>query len=599
MKKSLRILLILCLCSWGYGAEDTLELFIEDIIQTWKLLSPTIVVHGDNLLQMCTKQPWVLCLPSDMDNDEVVTHLEVINRGRTHDGIIFASHGIKELLQQVDRFAPAIFSSNYPIFMSIGYSGFLNLRLDSNIYFFEVVAASSYSIIDKFAIRGGSPISVELAKWSRSKGFEFERSLNRWERRTDLKGAKFYNSFAINGNWAKVIRDKQGNLIDSEGLYQDVLFLVIKSLNLTIITMEPVENNINKLLKNGSWTGNIGRLQRKEADVGSSGLGYNVERFSYVDFPLSDIAKPIPITLLAAIPKASDMNMWVYLRVFGPLQWAIFFSFMIFFVLIMTTMYILDKNIHEESKMKLMGSALGTAYLFTIQLGDHPQLKDFKSKFLLITMSMMTLLMFIYYTSEITAEMTSGPATIPVRRFEDVILHDYKVIAMSSYYVNNLATSHPDSAKHQVYKLYFENGKNLFDNDETAMMEAISDPKTLIFATELKLAGFVSKEISQQLFALRMDDSSNVWGGLAVQKDSEFLGIFNYYMLKAHEHGILKRLHRSYNIDLYVREQFGMGEPQPLTYKNVMFTFMCFGIGMIAALVIAAMEFLAKMWSKK
>ena len=167
------------------------------------------------------------------------------------------------------------------------------------------------------------------------------------------------------------------------------------------------------------------------------------------------------------------------------------------------------------------------------------------------------------------------------------------------YYVNNLATSHPDSAKHQVYKLYFENGKNLFDNDETAMMEAISDPKTLIFATELKLAGFVSKEISQQLFALRMDDSSNVWGGLAVQKDSEFLGIFNYYMLKAHEHGILKRLHRSYNIDLYVREQFGIGEPQPLTYKNVMFTFMCFGIGMIAALVITLMEFLVKMWSKK
>ena len=128
----------------------------------------------------------------------------------------------------------------------------------------------------------------------------------------------------------------------------------------------------------------------------------------------------------------------------------------------------------------------------------------------------------------------SGPAKIPVRTFEDVIRLGYKVISISEYYVNNLATAPPDSAKYQAYKLHFENGNGMKDNFEVAIEEAISDPGTLIYATELGLvAGFGKNSPADQLFALRMDDASHVWGGLALQKDSEFLGLFNYYLLKA------------------------------------------------------------------
>ena len=52
-------------------------------------------------------------------------------------------------------------------------------------------------------------------------------------------------------------------------------------------------------------------------------------------------------------------------------------------------------------------------------------------------------------------------------------------------------------------------------------------------------------------------------------------------------------------MNLYVREQFGMAEAQPLTYKNVMFTFICCGIGIIVALVVAMIEFVANIWGKK
>ena len=119
---------------------------------------------------------------------------------------------------------------------------------------------------------------------------------------------------------------------------------MIERLNLTIITMQPLENNINKLLENDSWNGDIGRLQRKEADVGSSGLGINRKRIDYVDFPMKSQVRPMPITLLAAIPKGSDINMWVYVHVFGTVQWIIFFSLMTSFVMVLTTMHILGKE---------------------------------------------------------------------------------------------------------------------------------------------------------------------------------------------------------------------------------------------------------------
>ena len=253
--------------------------------------------------------------------------------------------------------------------------------------------------------------------------------------------------------------------------------------------------------------------------------------------------------------------------------------------------------------MKIIGSALATAYLYTIQLGDHPKLKGLKSKFLLMTMSWMTLLMFIYYTSEITAEMTSGPAKLPVRTFEDVIRHGYNVISASTYYMNLLKSAPHDSAKYQVYKKYFENNTGLVsakDNQSimsVAMTETISDSKTLLYATELTLArssDAEERQLALQLFTLRMDDASLVWGGITLQKDSEFLGLFNHYMLKAFEHGIIERLYHSYHIDLYVKEQFGMVEPQPLTYKNVMFTFIFLGTSIFVAILIALLENIGK-----
>ena len=84
----------------------------------------------------------------------------------------------------------------------------------------------------------------------------FENKRHRWDRRRDLGGAQLTNGvfFSI---YAKVIRDKEGRVVRSEGFYRDILLSIARSLNMTILTVEiPSDPNWRKL-DNGSWYGFI------------------------------------------------------------------------------------------------------------------------------------------------------------------------------------------------------------------------------------------------------------------------------------------------------------------------------------------------------
>ena len=89
------------------------------------------------------------------------------------------------------------------------------------------------------------------------------------------------------------------------------------------------------------------------------------------------------------------------------------------------------------------------------------------------------------------------------------------------------------------------------------------------------------------------------YASLGLQKDSEFLGIFNHYLLKEMEHGITRRLFRKYHLRMFVNEQFGMNETPPLGYENVIFTFACLALGVGASMVIAVLEAFVQIFKQR
>ena len=220
------------------GSElEKLESFVTDLIETWQLLSPTIIVQ-DDLLKLCFETQWVFCISEDKDSNELAMHMDLIHLQRKQDGLIFiGNEGHEELMKQL---TPNVFSSNCPVFVPNTYSKQINLRLDSNLIFFkqQQEAPSKYELIDKFAVKGGPPITLVLGYWEIDNGIVFQERMNRWERRTDLNAATLINGVTEYGWAAGLIKDKGGNAIGSRGYYPEMLFLISDGLNLIVKTVE-------------------------------------------------------------------------------------------------------------------------------------------------------------------------------------------------------------------------------------------------------------------------------------------------------------------------------------------------------------------------
>ena len=594
----------LCFFFWlfsiAHGLEKTevLDKFVEDLIDTWQLRSPTII-YQDDLPELCRKRDWILCLSNAWDMSELAQHMVDIYSQTKHDGLIFLGHGHEKLLKKLADDAPLLLSTNYPIFMPTSYKTDIKLRLDSNVLFYEEKNVGNYELFDIFAVKAGPPIALEVGKWNFDNGMTLITSMNRWDRRTKLHGTTFVNCLRNNPPGSQLTEDKNGNIIGSKGYLQDMLFYITDHLNLKIETIE-ASGGI-QLLDNGSWTGEIGFLQRQEADVVSSGLGINLQRSDFVDFPIQTHRSPI--TLIAAIPKGTTPNMWVYVSVFGVYQWMIFLIALLLMAMGLSLMEILSEDqssrefgtkgeSHKNYLLDSSASALAMVCLYTLQMGSHTDSKQLAPRFLTITACMLTLIMFVFYTGDITAKMTSGPGEIPVNNFQDVIYHDYRVITNSPYCEHILASSKPGSAMLEVYNHHFEKKK-----DGNEAMNAViqdSDSKTLFYINPSRLmpATPLEKMLTDRLFALKLDDTFVGFAGLQLQKDSEFLQIFNHYFLKAFEGGEFKRLYRSYYMDLFTKENFEMVEPQPLASNNVMFCFISLGFGICLSLISVMIEFL-------
>ena len=113
-------------------------------------------------------------------------------------------------------------------------------------------------------------------------------------------------------------------------------------------------------------------------------------------------------------------------------------------------------------------------------------------------------------------------------------------------------------------------------------MMSDKESKTLLYAQKISVIpkSTYEKFLVDKIHPLKMDDSSYNLLGLGLQKDSEFLGIFNHYLLKEMESGLNMRARRSLQNSFYVNEQFEMPEPQPLGSNNVMFLFILLGFGL-------------------
>ena len=202
-------------CNNITDGKDVENIFLKDIIFTFKLVSPTIIFQ-EAAPDACMTGKWMLCLSNFQSADiyAFAGHLITVHNNRKHDGVIFLENELaEELLDLLEVLAPSIFRSNSPVFMPKEYVDMIKLRLDSNVIFYEKEATDKFNLFDIFSVKGGSLITLDIGKWDFERvenGILMKESIGRWDRRTDLKGAEFINALHYNGWAARLIYEEIG-----------------------------------------------------------------------------------------------------------------------------------------------------------------------------------------------------------------------------------------------------------------------------------------------------------------------------------------------------------------------------------------------------
>ena len=524
---------------------------------------------------------------------------------RKQDGVIFVgtSNKPEELLEKLALRVPGMFRSNCPVIMPNIYSTIMEMKLDSHVILYENEGDEMYRLLDKFSVKGGAPIILELGTWEKCHGVILKKTLNRWDRRTDLLGATFINAVQNSGTFGTAIYNNNGTAIASVGWFQDIFFY-INRVNMTVTTV-----GLQK--EDNCWY----LVDRKMADVCTGDMIHNVDAFGHL--PIS-IARQTE-TLLAGAHTGTALDAWVFIEVFGGWQWLVILSTLLVIAILWPMLHIaLERN----NKTPPLYEGLVMVSLFAIQNGKPLDSRFWARRLLALTTSMMTLLVFVYYCNDITSKMTAGPPPLNVRSFDDALDQGYEVIVVDKYNWQLLKDSKNGTSKHAMYKHYFEQYENdileydrwksgqtpeeikagkeydkidnvpkwFFESDQSIYWatEKISQEKKILWYD----AESIQRNYKGKVYSLNMDASHYTYIGFALQRDSEFLSIFNHYLLKAYESGILNRL------DLFHNDQpdikIGLNEPEPLGMNNLMFPFSFLAGSAVLSATIAVIEKLLK-----
>ena len=100
--------------------------------------------------------------------------------------------------------------------------------------------------------------------------------------------------------------------------------------------------------------------------------------------------------------------MWVYVGVFGVVQWAIFVSLLVASIAAFGAACHSRNRNSEGTFSGHVVSGIAMVYMFTLQLGTHANKDSPASKVVQLTASMLTLVMFAFYTTGIKSNVVVG-----------------------------------------------------------------------------------------------------------------------------------------------------------------------------------------------
>ena len=268
---------------------------------------------------------------------------------------------------------------------------------------------------------------------------------------------------------------------------------------------------------------------------------------------------------MAPVEEASEPNMWAYVEILPPSVWLL--------------------SVLSFSSAGLLFALAGMEPfkdVFLIFLGYNILNDRTASKAVLLTVSIGYYLLFAYFSCGICAKLTSQRENQAIRSFEDVLLHDYRVMVQSGTVEEDYMKNAPNgSAMRKVYDEVYKS------TDSNALIRRVmSEPKALYYGS----TGWSRDHTG--IKPLVIDELVKRGVGIGLQKDSEFTSLFTYQILKMEQSGLIDRIHHRWmgSADAI----YGLPMPPSLGYESVVFPFALISFGMLSAGILMYVEYLIK-----
>ncbi len=462
-----------------------------------------------------------------------------------------------------------------------------HLRLDSNwISFSSNSDTKTTELVEHFGALHKKAFSQHFGTFSPVLGLNIPE-VEIWRRRSNLDGANLINT--VNA-YPYVI-----NFVDDhyvlDGLLPELMTSLQLLMNFTVTNVRPPDEDwgVEKEHKNGTkyWSGMVGELVAKRADVSIAGLTIKAERGRVIDFTVAVLPEILTVIIGKRSLSTSNINTMAFIKCLSPTTWLVFMAFAALHgICYSIVMVAKNGRNYKFGFWHLYGFiAVGKVFLkLPVAFG-----KWLSERMLYFTIFVLCLFVFEGYIGNLTAEMTVGKPKVQLKSFQDIIDNEMTISVtkgtVSDFY---FAQAEEGTAQYIVNK----NHVNRYILDVSEIRKTVdeidSDPKSAYFET---IIPFLEYDKVKPLLNFNGRISSAI--GIALQKNSEFKAAFDYHIIKMRQSGLLHEMYDNYILQDKPEDMSGgifTEDILILGFDQLFLPVIIIGLGIILALTILAYE---------
>ncbi|XP_065225873.1 glutamate receptor ionotropic, kainate 2-like [Planococcus citri] len=453
---------------------------------------------------------------------------------------------------------------------------------------------------------------VKVGKWSTTDVIRMERAeaptIN--ETSYSLKNKTFRLVLALNSPYAmrkKSYQTLTGN-DQYEGFCIDLIAEISKMNDNFTVDLKIDPEGKSGTNKNGTWNGMIGFIQRGQADLACADITINREREEAVDItsPFMDLG----IAILYKKPQNQSPGFFSFLSPFNTEVWILVVTAyvtvsVLFFIMGRISPYewrnpfpCIDDPDELENQFTLSNS-----FWFTIgalmQQGSEIAPVSVSTRMAAGVWWFFTLIMVACYTANLAAFLTIETPSEDFTNVKEL----YENPEVEYGLMKNGATeTFFMTSSNDLYQKMYQHMKDNADrvitkNAEEGVLRAEDVNRKYAFLME---SSQIEYEMERHCTLTQVGKPIDSKGyGIAMKKDSWYLGLFSQSILKMQEEGTLNDLKRKWWKEKYATAcaKDEPDEAETLGLPNLGGVFIVLGTGVLLAMVIAVFEQLFYVWS--